>query len=363
MEMEQKSRSEMDQTQAEAQREPDKTVEETEAELFELLPRLPNPEKLSNTQKEQERKQLRERLKALNAVPRSDWHREFENILQIEILSWQNGTVIDREVSIGEDAPRADFILVSDTVLPEHVKSMFRIFRKKNAIEYKRPSEALTEQMIWKTAGYGALLLGTSQGNTYDKNELTLSIFAYKKNEAQFTAMLDQNMLKTTEVKGIYLVNGITSLPYQVVIAEELEGREYAAYRALSDHTDVQDLSVILDTMKVSSLEVRDRYFSILQTIEAHNPGKVSNMIREDREMDNSFLDLFKTDFFRKFGPEIQEREQIAAAAATTNITERLIKRGMDGPGIADVTGYDRSHIDSIAQRLNRTVNWNEARA
>ena len=32
------------------------------------------------------------RLKALNAVPRSDWHREFEDAIQLEIASWDNGS-------------------------------------------------------------------------------------------------------------------------------------------------------------------------------------------------------------------------------------------------------------------------------
>ena len=117
--------------------EQDGTAEAMLKELAALLSRLPDPETLSRAQKDREKKQLRARLKALNAVPRSDWHHEFENILQIEIESWQNGSVINREVSIGEDAPRADFILVSGTELPKHVKSVFRIFRKKNAIEYK----------------------------------------------------------------------------------------------------------------------------------------------------------------------------------------------------------------------------------
>ena len=40
-------------------------------------------------------------------------------------------------------------------------------------------------------------------------------------------------------------------------------------------------------------------------------------------------------------------------------VAERMINIGMDGSGIASVTGYDRSRIDNIASRLNRTVSWN----
>ena len=343
-------------------------------ELDALLPRLPDPEMLTDAQKDRERKQHRDRLKVLNAVPRSDWHREFEDILQIEIASWHNGSVILRETSIGEDAPRADFILISGARLTGPVKSVFRIFREKNAIEYKRPTESLTEKMIWKTGGYGNLLIGTAQESEYSADELSLSIFAYRKNKKQFASMIGRGILRASEAKGIYHVIGMTPLPYQVVIVEELEGREYAAYRALSKHAEIQDIAVILDSMKESPLNIRDRYFRILQMIELHNAGAVRDMIREDRKMKTIFLDLFE--------PEIQEREKKAAEAARAEaeeaaraeaeaaiakaenrtiaqVAERMINMGMDGSGIASVTGYDRSRIDNIARRLNRTVSWN----
>ena len=165
------------------------------------------------------------------------------------------------------------------------------------------------------------------------------------------------------EIKGIYRTISMTPLPCQIVIAGELEGREYAAFRALSDRTNIGDVTAILDAMKICSLKSRDRYFSILQTIEAHNPGQVRDMIREEHKiMRDIFLDLFE--------PEIQEREMKAAKAAEEAATtaayntfaERLINKGFYGPDIADVTGYDRSHIDSIAKRLNRTVRWNESK-
>ena len=50
-------------------------------------------------------------------------------------------------------------------------------------------------------------------------------------------------------------------------------------------------------------------------------------------------------------------------ASAYNDMAERLIRKGMHGSDIVDVTGYNRKEIDSIARRLNRTVTWSEARA
>ena len=295
-------------------------------ELTALVPHLPNPKEMTNAQKEKEKAILRERLKALNAVPRSDWHESFENIVQLEVEHWNNGTKVEREVSIGEGAPRTDFIVVTGERLPDFVKSVFRIFLKKNALEYKRPDDVLIEAMVWKTAGYGNLLIGTEKD--YDKDELTLTIFAYKKNKKQFTSMVERGIISATEVKGIYTVNGLTRLPYQVVIIDELEGTEYAAFRALSDHATVEDVQIVLATMKETTVVAeRDRYHNILQTIEIHNPGAVKEMIVEDRSMRSVFLDVLK--------PEIDEMTQDA-------VTNSLFQYVSDGAMPVDYAAKQR---------------------
>ena len=365
-------------------------------ELSALIPRLPSPQKMSNSQKEKERKILSARLKDLNSVPRSDWHESFEYIMQLEIESWNNGSRVDREVSIGESAPRADFIIITGKKLPEFVKTVFRIFLKKNALEYKRPDDVLTEQMVWKTAGYGNLLIGTDRD--FDKNDMTLTLFAYRKNKKQFSSMLGQGVLSETAVRGIYAVNGLTRLPYQVVLIDELEGIEYAAFRALSDHAATEDVSLVMTAMKKSAAADRDRYHNILQTIEAHNPGAVKQMIVEDRNMESIFMPLFETQIQARVDEEVKATVDAAVEAAVKaaveaavkdaveaavkdavkkntetvsksvseasfkTVAERLIQNDIDGQTISIATGYDRSHIDSIAQSLNHAVAWNNTR-
>ena len=71
--------------------------------------------------------------------------------------------------------------------------------------------------------------------------------------------------------------------------------------------------------------------------------------------MRSVFLDVLK--------PEIDEMIDQREAKAFETVAERLINKGYTGSAIADATGYDRTQINSIAQRLNRTVTWGEARA
>ena len=44
-----------------------------------------DPANMAEDEKQEERKRLLARLKQLNTYPRSDWHREFEDALQIDV--------------------------------------------------------------------------------------------------------------------------------------------------------------------------------------------------------------------------------------------------------------------------------------
>ena len=67
--------------------------------------------------------------------------------------------------------------------------------------------------------------------------------------------------------------------------------------------------------------------------------------------MQGVLRELMKDDYIR-------ERQE-GAADMLNAVTQRLIRRGMDGSGIAEVTGYDRGQIDSIARGMKMTVAWN----
>lgn len=309
---------------------------------------LPASENMTPSERKAEIESLSARLKALRATPRSDWHREFEDILQLDVDSWKTNSWIDTEVTIGEDAPRTDFIIVNNDVLPDSVKSIFRHFRRHNVIEYKGPGEAITRRMIWKTAGYGCLLIGTTKETQYREDELTLTMFAARK-----IGTID--MLAATDTHGIYQVSGFTALPFYVVITDELEGKEYAPYRALTDHAEPSDVETILSVFKtIETGEAKDRYHRILQLIEVKNPGIVAKLIEGDAEMESVFMKVLE--------PQVNERIAEARAEERDAMTERLIDLGSDGVTISKVTGYDRTRIDRIAARTNRIVSWGDSR-
>ena len=80
-----------------------------------------------------------------------------------------------------------------------------------------------------------------------ETDQVTISIFRAVKNPDLFDEMEEQGTLVRDDIPGIYHVQGITDLPFQIIITGELQGEEYAAYRALTDRAAEADVEQIID--------------------------------------------------------------------------------------------------------------------
>ena len=114
--------------------------------------------------------------------------------------------------------------------------------------------------------------------------------------------MTEKGQLSADATRGIYHVEGVIDLPFQIVITGELEGPEYAAYRALTDHASASDVEqIIRDGGRETDSAMQDHYRVFLDLVAKKNPG-VFEEIRRDRAMSAVWMDIFKD--------EINEREQ-----------------------------------------------------
>ena len=288
-----------------------------------------SPSDMTEAEKNKERKQLRERLKTLNATPRSDWHREFEDAVQLTIEAW-------------------------------NVEKVFSFFLCHNALEFKGPGDRLDRLTLRKSAGYGHFLIATAkkEENITAKN-VTLSIFASEVNQTDFAEMVKSGTLTKTDTPGVYTVNGLTDLPFQVVIIGELEGEAYAAYRVLKKHAEVSDVELLLDRLEKADegndQNMMDRLHRILDLVEKKNPGTVADKIEEMKTMKSVFMDVLK--------PEIDERVNTAVTAAVDNTTRTIYFTLVQDGDItleraAQKTGIS---VDQFQAQMNEYVKTREA--
>ena len=123
-------------------------------------------------------------------------------------------------------------------------------------------------------------------------DQVTISIFKAKDNTRLFRRLRSAGMLHDTQTSGIYRITGFTDIPFQIVITGELEGEEYAAYRALTDRAEEADMRSLIDESKNAPDEVmREHFNSLIGLILSKNPEH-SEEVMKDMAIDHLLMDI-----------------------------------------------------------------------
>ena len=263
---------------------------------------------MTDTERKARIAELLAELKDLQATPRSDWHAGFEALLRMEAHTFGDRIQIRTEHLLGEEPPRADFVVLIDKEGLLANKAIFRIFLKHNIAEYKNPYDALNARVIRKGCGYVNLYIGTAEHEgDVPSDQVTLSIFRARKPEKLFREMTEKGQLLQDPTKGIYHVAGIMDLPFQIVITSELEGPEYAAYRALTDHANGADVEqVIRDGSRETDSAMQEHYRVFLNLVAKKNPDVIDE-IRRDKAMSAIWMDIFKDEIEERIKNGVQD--------------------------------------------------------
>ena len=286
-------------------------------------------------QKKKERiAELLKELKELQATPKSDWHAAFEALLRIETHKYENKVHIRTEEEIGVLPPRTDFVILVEEEEVEFDKEIFKQFRRINILEYKNPYDSLNERMLRKVCGYANLYIGVAEHEgDRPAEQVTISVFRAVKNPELFAKMEKDGTLVRDEVPGIYHVKGMTDLPFQIIITSELRGGEYAAYRALTDKAEKDDVEhVVKDAESEIDGVVLDHYGVLLNLIVEKNP-QFFELVKGEIIMKDVLMEMAKD----RVDEKIQEVTQETRVLDISNLMSNLkltVEQAMDALSI-----------------------------
>ncbi len=305
---------------------------------------------------EKERKEQiayhRAALKELKAVPRSDWHAGFEALLRIETYKYGSKIRLKTEEVLGEEPPRADYVILIEDEETELDKEIFKIFRRHNICEFKNPHDSFNERVIRKICGYANFYIGLAEREgDIPSDQVTLSIFRAVKNQKLFKAMEASGRLIKDNTPGIYHGEGITDLSFQIVITSELEGDEYAAYRELTNKADEADIEQVIEAGgKAENDTVREHYRVLLKLVIAKNPGVIETL-RRNSAMEDVLMEIVKDKIDEKVNNAVSEavsnaeaaKEQETMLTSIRNIMETLKLTASQAMDALKIPDSDRS--------------------
>ena len=244
--------------------------------------------------------------------------------------------------------PRTDFVLLIEDEQVDLGKEIFKAFRKINILEYKNPNDALNERVLRKACGYANLYIGAAEHEgERPTDQVTISIFRAVKNPTMFREMEEKGTIVADEIAGIYHVTGITDLPFQIIITGELEGKEYAAYRALTDKaikTDVEQ--IFTDISEEQDDSVKEYYRVLLKLVMEKNPQFIEE-IRRDKGMADVLMEIVKD----KVEERVNAKEQETLTTSIRNLMRNLSMTAEQAMEALNIPEAQRSIYASLVEK------------
>ena len=242
------------------------------------------------------REQLISRILELEPPPPSDWHSWMDAMLHIALHHYP--VEIERELVLGNQPPRADFLVLMENEIVDLGLQIFKIFLEHNIIEFKSPDDELSEEILWKCIGYAGFYIHFRR---IPADKVTLTLIRAAKPIDLFKA-LGQCVEPDRETKGIYHIkNWRVDLPIQIVVTSELDGPEYAGFRAISNSPNVQDVTQMFRNHRQETDPELIDFYRAYWNISSRLTGEVlEEAKRREPDMARTIFDIFK--------PEIDEK-------------------------------------------------------
>ena len=249
------------------------------------------------------------------------WHSGFYGGIELEFKAYKNDLTFDTERELSKEPLKMDMLIIKKNSVVEIKNQIGIIFRKYNVLEYKSPEDGMSIDDYVKTVAYACLYKGL--GETVDAiplDELTITICRNEYPRELIRSIENYGGTVEREYPGIYYVSGIISVPSQIIVTRELEGKEHAVLRILSKNAIEEDvIQFIEDTDENSTPGDINNVNAVLQVSSKANRA-LYDKIRRDKDMCQALMEIMSE--------EVKEREDAAVAAnqreSVMNLMEAL---------------------------------------
>ena len=257
------------------------------------------------------------------------WHGAFYVVAEAELIDYKDQIQIENEHLLSKEALQVDVLVIKKDPALQIKKNIGRIFKSRNLVEYKSPSDKLDNHDYNKVNGYGFLYAAF---NHVDVNEITLTfvVTAITDNLRQYLTTHRGFILEEQEA-GITLVYGDT-FATQIIEQSRLSKTQNLFLRNLQHDIHREDISALLKAFdEQGTLNAKNRY---LQVIAGIKPKEYEEAVTMD----------YAPEVYEVLADAIEERERMLAE----KIAKKMLRIGEPLDKISLLTELDIATIENL---------------
>ena len=175
-------------------------------------------------------------------------HPGFVAAMNLEFRENRDDLIYEKEYNLSTKPLEIDLLVIKKEPDVQISNEIGKLFRGHNVVEYKSPEDHLDIDVFYKTGAYGSLY--KSFGETVDEraaDDITITIIRDAKPEGLFRYFKEHGIRMTNPYAGIYYVSDAVLFPTQIVVGKELEQKDHAWIKALSDKVQEQEMRELLE--------------------------------------------------------------------------------------------------------------------
>ena len=272
------------------------------------------------------------------------WHPAFGAALRITLQDELQYLEMREEYLLSKKPLQMDILIIKKLKDVPIRKTIGRIFRKHNIIEYKSPGDSLSINDFYKVYGYACIYQSnTNRIKEVDPQELTLTFVCsrYPRNLLQYLKSV-RGIRTEYQGDGIYYLKG-DPIPMQLLIAPKLTGREN--YWLQSMRTDLQAGKEIQQLMREYEKHRKSKdYAAVMDLITRAN--------WEQMEVEKKMCDALK----ELFAEELKEADSNGRTEGIQQGKREMIlaflKAGAENKIIKEASGLSEEQIEEIRREI-----------
>ena len=268
------------------------------------------------------------------------WHPAFGAALRITLQDEMQYLEMHEEYLLSKKPLQMDILIIKKLRDVQIKKTIGRIFRKHNIIEYKSPDDGLSVNDFYKVYGYACIYQSnTDRIKEIDPEDMTLT-FVCSHYPREFLKHLERVRGMCTEYQGggIYYLRG-DPIPMQLLITPRMSDEEN--YWIQSMRTDLR-----------AGEEIR----KLMREYEKHRKSKdytaVMNLITranwEQMEVEKKMCDALN----ELFAEELKEADNKGRTEGRREMIFAFLKAGADIKMIKEASGLNEDEIEAIRREM-----------
>lgn len=277
------------------------------------------------------------------------WHPGFQAVLQVELEEDEQYLRFHQEYNLNELPLQIDTLIIKKDAEHRIRKSIGKLFRTHNIIEYKSPDDYVSVNDFYKVLGYACIY----QSNTkrileIHPGEITLTFVCSYMPRELIRHLKEQYKVSVIKMwEGIFYIENLM-FPIQILIANRLAGDEYIwlsrLHRGLDLKNDIEPLVRIYTKKKNEPL-----YEAAMNLIVQANQKQYEEGV-------DKMCDALRELFLKAYADELEkEKKKVMEQGALIKLisqVRRKQQKGVPSALTAEILEEDEGLIESIYQYL-----------